>query len=267
MNKSFSDYSKASELNKSMLENLVVYEDGLVKNVWVHERVSTYSSATFAIFNNLLGNKKYSKEILENMEKYIGFGKEGLMRNGPTDLECCSSGNAVYGILNYLVGNKRGAEETLSKIKKYLSVREEKLVKFSLGEDTLLSHSNALYGILNYLVGDKEKAKNIDLAIEAEIGLSTLNEFYFKGDVVHFNEEDKSFVTHSNASFAILDYLVGNEKRAGKIIEGIEKLSGFAKDTNLVLNSMNASHLDTSIHANSLYGTLLIAEELKKRAK
>ena len=99
---------------------------------------------------------------------------------------------------------------------------------------------------------NEQRAKKIITAIESKIG--------FDGDLVKTGVGDSNLYTHSNASFGLLDYVLGNEQRARKIRTAIESKIGF--DGDLVKWGVGDSNLYT--YPNASFGLLDIAGKLKQ---
>jgi hypothetical protein len=233
--------------------------------------ISAENSIYFAILDTLLGNQRRASIIKEEAQKR--FGLDGNMirfqSNAP---HIFSFTNEGLGILSYLLGEREKAREIKGDIESRFGFNKGMVIELR-NEDYLSNekapHSTLGLGILNYLLGEREKAKNLREVIEENIGFEDGMVKDGKGPGKILNGagtkliDYKQFNANDNFSFAILDYMLGNEERSRQIGEKTKRTLGEYKGL-VISTSMTASHIWAA--ESALYGIWLLRDRLKERA-
>ncbi|MBM3199611.1 hypothetical protein FJZ53_01650 [Candidatus Woesearchaeota archaeon] len=191
-------------------------------------------------------DKATAKKIRHEIESKIGF--EGGLAKHDTTPNVYSYDSSLVAILDCLLGNETNARRIRDTIEEKIGFNGI-LVRVGIGNDfDAPVYSNAFYALLDYLLSDKTIARRRRDYLQR----------YFNGGLIK-NVTHGNWYTIDNTSFAVLDWLLGKERRANDVKDEIMTKIGF--NGSLVKQGMGFDHLHTSDSASFAILDYLLGNE------
>ncbi len=238
------------------------YKEGLFQHKNDGSFYYTFDNISMALACLAMGHKKEADDVIRHLHSVNGFyGSDGLINNRSKHAGWTILDNSLL-ILAYLGVDKR---EKASSLYRALSRNSHKHVLYgdkaiTKEKDSILVETgdNAAYALASYALGYEGEAESIIEYIDEGARSSQVNiSRYLKSSLYESSTVDDDVFIAGNALMALAKMAVKDDlEEASKIIQHIEKLIGFDKETGLVNHSTEENYNSYSRIADSALLTL-----------